>query len=193
MTFVLGVVRGTVWPQHAAAGLSGERLAREVRLAASLQHPNIGPVLTTGVADGIPYYTVPYVKGESLGARMKESPPLARRKAVSVLRDIARALEKTGDTARARAIRKKLDEMPDTTWLVHTMRAYAYLAVPDTAKALSEIEEGFARREIVPQAMFFVERVLDPVRHSARFAAIVRKAGLEGRGFAGPTGGRPAR
>ncbi|MEO5904420.1 MAG: hypothetical protein ABIQ55_10435, partial [Gemmatimonadaceae bacterium] len=105
----------------------------------------------------------------------------------------AYVFEKTGDTARARAIRKKLDEMPDTTWLVHTMRAYAYLAVPDTAKALSEIEEGFARQEIVPHAMFFTERVLDPIRQSVRFAAILRKAGLEGRGFTGPTGGRPAR
>ncbi len=105
----------------------------------------------------------------------------------------AYVLEKTGDTARARAIRKKLDEMPDTTWLVHTMRAYAYLAVPDTAKALSELEEGFARREIIPQAMFFAERLLDPIRHSDRFAAILRKAGMEGRGFTGPTGGRPAR
>jgi len=37
-----------------AAGLSAERFAREVRLAASLQHPNIVPVLATGVADGIP-------------------------------------------------------------------------------------------------------------------------------------------
>ncbi len=102
-------------------------------------------------------------------------------------------VEKTGDTARASGIRKKLDEMPDTTWLVHTMRAYAYLAVPDTAKALSEMEEAFARREIVPQTMFFAERLFDPIRHSARFAAILRKAGLEGRGFTGPTGGRPAR
>src|SRR6476620_4930353 len=56
------------------AGLSAERFAREVRLAASLQHPNIVPVLTTGVADGIPYYTMPYVRGESLRSRMKEGP-----------------------------------------------------------------------------------------------------------------------
>ncbi|MEO7368284.1 MAG: hypothetical protein ABIZ36_10025 [Gemmatimonadaceae bacterium] len=102
-------------------------------------------------------------------------------------------LGKTGDTAHARVIRKKLDEMPDTSWLVHTMRAIAYLATPDTAKVLSEMEEAFARREIVPQAMFFVERMFDPIRHSARFAAILRKAGLEGRGFSGPTGGRPER
>lgn len=75
-----------------AAGLSAERFAREVRLAASLQHPNIVPVLTTGIADGIPYYTMPYVRGESLRARMKEGPMTLRAK-VSILRDLARALQ----------------------------------------------------------------------------------------------------
>jgi serine/threonine-protein kinase len=75
------------------AGLSAERFAREVRLAASLQHPNIVPVLTTGVADGIPYYTMPYVRGESLRARLKETPPLPSREAISLLRDVARALQ----------------------------------------------------------------------------------------------------
>ena len=76
-----------------AAGLSAERFAREVRLAASLQHPNIVPVLTTGVADGIPYYTMPYVRGESLRARIKQPPSLQRRATLSLLRDVARALQ----------------------------------------------------------------------------------------------------
>ena len=75
------------------AGLSSERFAREVRLAASLQHPNIVPLLTTGAADGVPYYTMPYVKGDSLRARMKETRILPRRQAVSILRDVARALQ----------------------------------------------------------------------------------------------------
>src|SRR6478672_7967845 len=76
-----------------AAGLSAERFAREVRLAASLQHPNIVPVLAAGVADGIPYYTMPYVRGESLRARIKQTPVLPLREAVSLLRDVARALQ----------------------------------------------------------------------------------------------------
>ena len=76
-----------------AAGLSAERFAREVRLAASLQHPNIVPVLTTGVADSIPYYTMPYVRGESLRTRMQQTPVLPTREAVSLLRDVARALQ----------------------------------------------------------------------------------------------------
>jgi serine/threonine-protein kinase len=75
-----------------ASEISGERFAREVRVAASLQHPNIVPVLTTGVADGIPYYTMPFVRGESLRVRMREMGTIPVRQAISILRDIARAL-----------------------------------------------------------------------------------------------------
>jgi serine/threonine-protein kinase len=73
--------------------LSAERFAREVRLAASLQHPNIVPVLTTGFADGIPWYSMPYVRGESLRARMRELGTIPRRQVISILRDLARALQ----------------------------------------------------------------------------------------------------
>jgi len=75
------------------AGMSGERFSREVRLAASLQHPSIVPVLTTGMADGVPYYTMPYVKGESLRERTRQPPRIPRKQALSILRDIARALQ----------------------------------------------------------------------------------------------------
>src|SRR6266545_7633171 len=75
------------------AGLNAERFAREVRLAASLQHPNIVPVLTSGIADGIPYYTMPFVRGESLRELIKQTPAIPRRQALSLLRDVARALQ----------------------------------------------------------------------------------------------------
>ena len=72
--------------------LTAERFAREIRFAASLQHSNIVPVLTTGVAGTAPYYTMPFVKGESLRVRMNRSriPP---RESLGILRDIARALQ----------------------------------------------------------------------------------------------------
>lgn len=54
-----------------AEGLSAERFAREIRLAAALQEPHIVAVLAAGAtADGLPYYTMPFVRGESLRARM---------------------------------------------------------------------------------------------------------------------------
>ena len=75
--------------------LSTERFAREIQLSAQLQHPNIVPVLTAGVALGLPYYTMPYIDGESLRDRLARLPRgerLPMPQAIAVLRDIARAL-----------------------------------------------------------------------------------------------------
>ncbi len=73
-------------------GASAERFAREVRLAARLQQANIVPVLHAGTAAGLPYYTMPYVRGESLRARLTSGAPLTLTESVSILRDVARAL-----------------------------------------------------------------------------------------------------
>ena len=73
-------------------GLSAERFTREVRLAARLQQANVVPVLTAGDAAGLPYYTMPYVRGESLRARMASGTPPSLGERVSMLRDVARAL-----------------------------------------------------------------------------------------------------
>ncbi len=73
-------------------GLSAERFTREVKLAARLQQANIVPVLSAGTADGVPYYTMPFVTGESLRARLTAGPPLTPAESVSILRDVARAL-----------------------------------------------------------------------------------------------------
>jgi tetratricopeptide (TPR) repeat protein len=74
-----------------AAAMSVPRFEREIRVAASLQQANIVPVLAAGDIDGIPYYTMPYVEGESLRARLGRE-PLAISEVLSILRDVARAL-----------------------------------------------------------------------------------------------------
>ena len=74
-----------------AASMSISRFDREIRLAASLQQANIVPVFATGELDGLPYYTMPYVEGESLRARLGRG-PLAIADVVSILRDVSRAL-----------------------------------------------------------------------------------------------------
>lgn len=72
--------------------LSVERFEREIHLAASLQEPHIVPLLDAGhTSGGLPYYTMPFVAGESLRARMERG-ALTTREASGVLRDIARAL-----------------------------------------------------------------------------------------------------
>ncbi|MDF1506224.1 serine/threonine-protein kinase, partial [Roseisolibacter sp. H3M3-2] len=76
-----------------AEGMSAERFTREIRLAAALQDPHIVPVLAAGqTADGLPFYTMPFVTGESLRARMERG-PLPLDEALRVLRDVAEALE----------------------------------------------------------------------------------------------------
>ena len=74
-----------------AAAISAERFEREIQLAASLQQANILPVLAAGDVDGLPYYTMPYVEGESLRARLAHG-PVAIGQAMEILRDVARAL-----------------------------------------------------------------------------------------------------
>ncbi len=73
-------------------GLSVERFKREVLLAAALQHPHIVPVLSTGDANGLPWFTMPYVEGDSLRQRLARG-PLTLGEITAVLRDVARALE----------------------------------------------------------------------------------------------------
>ena len=74
-----------------AEGLSAERFVREIKVAARLQQANIVPVLRAGELDGLPYYTMPFVTGESLRVRMT-SGTLKPGDAIGILRDVARAL-----------------------------------------------------------------------------------------------------
>lgn len=55
-------------------GLSVERFKREVLMAAKLQHPHVVPVLASGDADGLPWFSMPFVAGESLRHRMLRGP-----------------------------------------------------------------------------------------------------------------------
>ena len=73
------------------AGVNLDRFNREIQVAARLQHPHIVPVLVAGETNGLPYYTMPFVEGESVRARLSRGPvPITE--AVSILRDLARAL-----------------------------------------------------------------------------------------------------
>ena len=76
-----------------AAGVNFERFKREILVTARLQHPHIVPVFTAGETSGLPYYTMPFVEGESLRVRLLRTGAMPILVAVSILRDVARALE----------------------------------------------------------------------------------------------------
>jgi eukaryotic-like serine/threonine-protein kinase len=81
-----------VLPPELAAVLSGDRFQREVRVAAGLQHPHIVPLLAAGAAGDILYYTMPFVEGESLRARLSREGELPVPEAVRLLREVTDAL-----------------------------------------------------------------------------------------------------
>ncbi len=69
-----------------------ERFLREARIAAQLSHPHIVPVHRADEIDGIAFFVMGYVDGESLGQRVKRDGPLPAADAVRLLRDAASAL-----------------------------------------------------------------------------------------------------
>ena len=81
-----------VLPPDLLAGVNAERFDREIELAAGLQHPHIVPVLTAGNMNGVPYYTMPFVDGESLRGRLTAHGALPMTEVIGVLRDVAKAL-----------------------------------------------------------------------------------------------------
>src|SRR5882672_4948525 len=74
-----------------AAGLSADRFEREITVAAQLQHPHVVPVLNAGESQGLPFYTMPFVQGESLRARLGRG-PMSIAETITVLRDVTKAL-----------------------------------------------------------------------------------------------------
>jgi tetratricopeptide (TPR) repeat protein len=81
-----------VLPPEMAAGVNQDRFRREVQLAASLQHPHIVPLLTAASSGDLLYYVMPYIKGESLRAKLTREGELPLGEAVRILRDVADAL-----------------------------------------------------------------------------------------------------
>ena len=71
---------------------AGERFAREIRITAGLQHPNVVPVLDSGVSEGLPFYTMPFVDGESLATRLAREHQLPIDDALAIATTIADAL-----------------------------------------------------------------------------------------------------
>ena len=75
-----------------AATLGAERFLAEIRTTARLAHPHIVPLLDSGSVDGVPYYVMPYVAGETLREMLDRSGPLPVDEAVRLAGELASAL-----------------------------------------------------------------------------------------------------
>jgi len=76
-----------------AAAFGPERFLREIRLTAQLDHPNILALLDSGEADGLLYYVMPCVEGESLRDRLQREKQLSLEQALAIARQVAGALD----------------------------------------------------------------------------------------------------
>jgi tRNA A-37 threonylcarbamoyl transferase component Bud32 len=79
-------------PPEASAAVHADRFTREIELAASLSHPHIVPLLAAGDADGLLWYAMPFIEGESLADRIRREGALPASDVVRIVRDVADAL-----------------------------------------------------------------------------------------------------
>ena len=76
-----------------SAALGAERFLSEIRTTAALQHAHILPLFDSGASDGLLFYVMPLVDGETLRARLTREPQLPVDDAVRIATDVAGALD----------------------------------------------------------------------------------------------------
>ena len=73
-------------------GSADQRFRREIDIAAGLSHPNVLPLHDSGEIDGLPYFVMPYVEGESLRTRLEREGRLPLDEALRVAGEVGDAL-----------------------------------------------------------------------------------------------------
>ena len=81
-----------VMKPEVAHGLGADRFLREIEIAARITHPNILPLHDSGQADGLLYFVMPCVEGETLRERLQREGPLGLDEAIRIAREVADAL-----------------------------------------------------------------------------------------------------
>jgi serine/threonine protein kinase len=76
-----------------SAMIGSERFLSEIRIAAKLDHPHILTLIDSGSADGILYYVLPLVRGESLRSKLERERQLGIDEALSITRQVGSALD----------------------------------------------------------------------------------------------------
>ena len=76
-----------------SAVLGGDRFVVEIKTTASLQHPHILPLFDSGSADGLLFYVMPFIEGETLRSKLNRETQFSVDEAVRIARDVADALD----------------------------------------------------------------------------------------------------
>jgi len=79
-------------PPELAGAIEAERFKREIKVLGVLQHPHIVPLLGTGHVDDLLWYIMPFIRGDSLAARLKAEGALPIPDALRALYEVADAL-----------------------------------------------------------------------------------------------------
>src|SRR5512144_2105942 len=75
------------------AVLGVERFLAEIKVTANLQHPNLLPLFDSGEADGLLFYVMPFIVGETLRARLTREKQLPIDEALRITTAVASALD----------------------------------------------------------------------------------------------------
>jgi serine/threonine-protein kinase len=70
-----------------------ERFHREIAFLKVLDHPNILPILDSGEAENLTYFTMPFAHGDTLASRVAKEGPLPIEESMSIIRDVAGAID----------------------------------------------------------------------------------------------------
>ncbi|MCA9769586.1 MAG: serine/threonine protein kinase, partial [Gemmatimonadetes bacterium] len=75
------------------AVLGADRFLEEIKITARLDHPHILTLIDSGATDGMLYYVLPYVRGETLRTRLQRDKQLGIDEAIGITKQVASALD----------------------------------------------------------------------------------------------------
>jgi serine/threonine-protein kinase len=78
--------------REVAAVVGSQRFAREIEIASNLTHPHVLPLFESGEADGLLFYVMPYMEGESLRQRLEQEGPLPLEATIRIAEQVCSAL-----------------------------------------------------------------------------------------------------
>ena len=131
-----------LFPKYAEDRIFVERFLREARAAARLNHPNIVQAIDVGHSGGRYYFVMEFVRGCTLGARLREQGRFAPAEACEIVKQVARALEHAGRNGMLH-----LDVKPGNIMLAPS--GLAKLADFGLARHVEEVDTLYAEKKVI--------------------------------------------